>query len=655
MLASSSSALLYLKNPTNAAFHNLCNEKTKGKLPRTVRSLLGLGLNFCTQPKYRSTLSMIQLERLRKDYFREIMFAGQVNRNENEKNERKKLYMPDPTWQPKTPDNNELVNRLENFNYEMRRMFAKNKRSEGNLLPTQRAAMKWLLEHPEIIVCSADKNLGPVIMERDKYLKFAFNDHLKDTSTYTRLTAEEANTRIGQIRRDIDFFTGTFDIDKSDKTFITRSHEKVKDKNRTAFLYLTIKMHKTPIKTRPIISYCGSICEGIAKWTDQEIKKIVKHLPYVTKSSTITVKDLENIELNKTDKLFTMDAKSMYTNIHVNHALPKITNFLTNDQLGKRIRKEEGINVAALEFAIETIMKNNIFMFGDTYWLQKAGTAMGTPPAPDYATLYFALWEIEIIRKYDELKYYSRYIDDGLGIWSQLSPKAMDEQRWNEFQKEINSFGKDHTFFQQNPNYKPLEWEFSPRSSTAIFLDLTINIKDKKIATTIFEKKLNLHLYIPPHSCHSPGTTKSLIYGTIKRAKSLCTDSKDVAPYIIKTHDRLVARGHNSTDIKRMIMEALHAPEPKHGTKKKDTPSLFLHLPFNPMDPQSRLIQRAFKDTILQPNDQHISSIHPVPFKRLTICYHGQKKLGDALAPRRLRLGEYLVSTFLESMKRYEE
>ena len=161
----------------------------------------------------------------------------------------------------------------------------------------------------------------------------------------------------------------------------------------------------------------------------------------------MTIKNLENIELSKTNKLFTMDAKSIYTNIHVNHALPKITNFLTNDQLGKRIRKEEGINVAALDFAFETIMKNNIFMFGDTYWLQKAGTAMGTPPAPDYATLYFALWEIEIIRKYDELKYYSRYIDDGLGIWSQLLPKAMDEQRWNEFQKEINSFGKDHTFF----------------------------------------------------------------------------------------------------------------------------------------------------------------------------------------------------------------
>ena len=88
---------------------------------------------------------------------------------------------------------------------------------------------------------------------------------------------------------------------------------------------------------------------------------------------------------------------------------------------GKKIAKKENIHAAALEFAIETVMKNNIFMFGDTYWLQKTGTAMGTPAVPDCATLYFAIWEIEIIQKYPELnQLYSRYIDDGFGIWTQL-------------------------------------------------------------------------------------------------------------------------------------------------------------------------------------------------------------------------------------------
>jgi hypothetical protein len=42
---------------------------------------------------------------------------------------------------------------------------------------------------------------------------------------------------------------------------------------------------------------------------------------------------------------------------------------------------------------LEIIMTNNIFTFGDTYWVQLQGTAMGTPAAPLYSILTFGYYK----------------------------------------------------------------------------------------------------------------------------------------------------------------------------------------------------------------------------------------------------------------------
>jgi len=108
-----------------------------------------------------------------------------------------------------------------------------------------------------------------------------------------------------------------------------------------SYLYLLAKIHKQPLKTRAIISYSSSICHGIATWVDKELKKITKHLPYVATSSHHIVKDITNRNWHNTSQLFTMDAVSMYTNIHLGHALPVIINFLTNHRLGQEIRQKK--------------------------------------------------------------------------------------------------------------------------------------------------------------------------------------------------------------------------------------------------------------------------------------------------------------------------
>ena len=293
-----------------------------------------------------------------------------------------KLYTPNIDWQPE-PAPPELALRLKNFGKKITSLFSKRKKQPTNLLPTQRAAFRWLMNHPNIVVCASDKNLGPVVMEREKYLCLTFRDHLSDGNTYKRLEKPYALARLKEVFRDIDSFGNKFQSLPSDEVkYIRRKLDTVNQCNITSFLYANPKIHKTPLKTRPIISYCGSLCEGLAKWVDNELKKIVKHLPFVAIDSKGIKEDLLNIQAQENATIFTHDAVSMYTNIHVGHALPVIANFLASHELGQKIKRCEKIHVGALLFAINLIMKNNIFMFGDTYWIQLAGTAMGTPPAP---------------------------------------------------------------------------------------------------------------------------------------------------------------------------------------------------------------------------------------------------------------------------------
>jgi len=68
--------------------------------------------------------------------------------------------------------------------------------------------------------------------------------------------------------------------------------------------------------------------------------------------------------------------------------------------------------------ALELIMNNNVFQFSDTYWKQTSGTAMGTPPACMWATLFFNSHEKKLCTTYNRwLLDWARYIDDGIGIW----------------------------------------------------------------------------------------------------------------------------------------------------------------------------------------------------------------------------------------------
>eukprot|EP00957_Ditylum_brightwellii_P148309 11291459-Ditylum_brightwellii.AAC.1 len=76
-------------------------------------------------------------------------------------------------------------------------------------------------------------------------------------------------------------------------------------------------------------------------------------------------------------------------------------------------------------------------------------------------------------------------------------------------------------------------------------MDLTITIKDGKITTKLYEKSLNLYLYIPPHSAHPPGVLNGIIFDQIHCIFTLCSERADISQSVIHHNSPSMILQHN--------------------------------------------------------------------------------------------------------------
>ena len=174
----------------------------------------------------------------------------------------------------------------------------------------------------------------------------------------------------------------------------------------------------------------------------------------------------------------------------MDHALRVFHNFSKEHPLCADIRNDDDMILEALEI----LMRYNLFKFGDTFWHQIDGTAIGAPPAPLYAMIYYAIHDFDLLRSFKRfLFFYRRSIDDAL--WQSSSCPYKNAYYLKEFSKAMDGFGI-------------LTWKVEPPSTSVDFMDLTISIEQSHFVTKIFEKNQNPYLYLPPSTAHTTGIIK---------------------------------------------------------------------------------------------------------------------------------------------------
>ena len=621
-----------ISKTTNINFHNLTNKP----IPPCSHLLLGLSTKFCIENRLPKCNLRTSFQRLTySTRLKAWLLAERKKGMDMEREYIQKLHVKG-NFQPPYADWL-TEDRLSSYKLKVLQAYAALSRSpKYNLNKLQRRLLTELREQRALLIINTDKNLGPAILDRNTYIMAVLSEHLTNEDIYQYLDKEEAHKLLTETQDAIKdaVWDHLENMNDAEITYFERSFRK--KVFRTPIFYGTPKVHKAKLPTgyypmRPVVSTSGSFNEIASRYVDYYLQMLLPNVESYLQDSFHLLDDLSKLQLSQnTDvKILTADAVSMYTNINVTHALEVFGKYFADFDHELPSNYPTQLILTLLKI----IMTNNVFRFGDLYFLQTDGTAMGTCVAVMYASLYCAYRERTlIIPKYrHNIVYYKRFIDDIFCLWRDTSTYT-----WQDLQKDLPQ--------------GMLRWTMHPPALEQVFLDLTIQIEADtgKIVTRTYQKPLNLHLYLPASSAHPPGVLKGLVIGTLYRYWLQNTNRDDYVRLVTLFAQQLNRRGQSMKKIHAVFADAstyiqnkyngkkiyvkkktppLHASSStRHKQNDEPMPTLYFHMEYHPRGISRRQIQGIYNNTIGTTG----------LFKRQIVAFSRPRNLRDLLSPSAL-------------------
>jgi hypothetical protein len=178
---------VYFAHFTNKQFHD---HTTKKIIPAAALTVLGFGLKFIPIPKKSIRQDDVgkAIKQFDRDFYLKVFFADNNNTSDDEE-PIKKLRVTS-NWMPDQPPF-KITQWLGNFEGAMQRNF-RPKHGKSNLTKFQAQILQEICRNKHIIIAHADKNLGPVDVDTERYIRWALDKQLLDTNTYIQESEEEA-------------------------------------------------------------------------------------------------------------------------------------------------------------------------------------------------------------------------------------------------------------------------------------------------------------------------------------------------------------------------------------------------------------------------------------------------------------------------------
>ena len=417
--------------------------------------------------------------------------------------------------------------------------------------PELSVALLELKNNHNIVIKNADKNLGPVIMDKNEYINLATNNkNLGDTNVYHKFDSKPTWTKAKRQLTSILIKHGYINIVNKRQLYYTTIakillHELNKLNPNFARAYFLPKLHKIypPITLRPLCSTIGTPTYAASVLLDIKLQPYLTQIPTYIQSSTAIILKLHTTTFPKDCSFLVADIESLYPSIPIREGLSKLHQFLERHY---HKAKDTQLILALAEW----VLTNNMLTFNDEYYIQITGTAMGTPFAVAFACIYLAELEYELTLTLQKMKlsnpliqpplYLVRFIDDIFGIFTDT---YNSELFLTEYKK-------------LRPDY--IKLTSSITSVRIDVLDVTIYKGQHfhttgKLQTTLYQKPHNRFLFIPPTSFHE---NHKWIQEYVYRIRLICSEDIEYHKHAQNFYCQLCDRAHKTTDIQQYFTPA---------------------------------------------------------------------------------------------------
>lgn len=453
---------------------------------------------------------------------------------------------PDAVKKQPPPTTTKEEDKLRKLKKQVIGTFKNHKQERLNTTEEERKGLQTLKKNDEVIVKPSDKCKGLVILNKTDYVK-KVDEILQDDNNYEKLQNNPtAKVEAGTKR--------IFKAVTKDKLPSTLAAELVPSHSRTPVMYGLPKDHKENVPLRPIISACGGPTEKTSWLLERILNQLLQFVPAHLRNTDDYLKRLAekypDQQLPENAIIFSIDVVNLYGSIPLDEGVTAVVDFVKEHQAEIDMC---GLTPEDLAKLLTHCLENNCFRFDDKHYKQKLGIAMGNKVAPPVAIIFMHQFEKTALND-APLKpdFYSRYIDDTLGIWLH----GPDELR--NFITYLNSLHSTIKFTVEDTTV----------SGEIPFLDTKISVDENyKYATELYIKSNHSGVILHHDSAHPMATKKAVIRSQYQRAAAVSSNEAARKRSTRRITDLFKKNGYPERLLQQLQQEA--APERPRRAERK--------------------------------------------------------------------------------------